>query len=670
MGELRVQLLSPTVVRLEVRGPNGFEDRPTFTVVERDWPGVPFTVKGDRIVTERFTVVTTGQLVGTTVEVAGHPPYRVEGLPGCTWLPAPAETGPVFALADSPRMVPPLGGALPRNATGPLAATSGYDTGNDAPDLYLFVTDDAMQLRRDLLRLTGPVPLIPRYALGLWDSRYYPYTDELALETIDTYREKGLPVDVFVVDTDWRVGASKGYAVNTELFPDFRGFLKQAHQRGVRVMLNDHPEPQAETALDPKETQFRYDGLVDLLEQGADIWWYDRNWSTVLHEPMPGLPKETWGASVFQDVTREFRPELRPLIMANVDGIDHGKRKHPPHPAFHRYPIPWTGDTFARWDYLQMAVENGVDLGVLALLPYVHEDCGAHNLVPTPEQYVRWVQYGALSPILRLHCSYGMSRFPWDFGKVAQQAAFEAIRFRYRLVPTLYNAVHAATRDGLPLLRRLDLEHPEHEDAASSTQYLLADDLLVAPVLEPRAERRELWVPPGTWVDLWTGERLEGPARVSLPVTLRSLPLLVREGGVLFLGDADVRSSDDQLSRPVTLEVWPGPETTRVLVEDDGVSVAAALVERAVTTRRTGSSVQVEVSQPGDLVLRLHLRAGEAVTEVTVDGEPVAFEVEEPAGEATGLDELFAARGGSVVQLPMPGSRVVVAVEGQAAGDT
>ena len=659
VGDLRVQLLSPTVVRLEVRGPQGFEDRPTFTVVERDWPGAPFELDGERIVTEGFTVEPAAGAVGTVVRVPGHPPYTVEAVQAAGWLPAPGETGPVHAIADSPRLVPPPGGALPANATGPLAATSGYDTGNDATDIYLFITDDPHQLRRDVLRLTGPVPLVPRYALGLWDSRYYPYTEELALETIDVYRERGIPLDVFVLDTDWRVGASKGYGVNLELLPDLGRFLREAHERQVRVMLNDHPEPQAETALDPLETKYRHDNLAELLELGVDVWWYDRNWSTVLHEPMPGLPKETWGAGVFQDVTAAAAPGRRPMVMANVDGIDHGKRVRPPHPAFHRFPVAWTGDTFATWDYLRMAVENGVDLGVLALVPYVHEDCGAHNLVPTPEQYVRWVQYCALSPVLRLHCTYGSSRFPWDFGKRAYQASTEAILFRYRLLPTLYSAVHAATRDGLPLLRRLDLEHPDLAEARDSTQYLLGDDLLVAPVLEAGAATRSVWVPPGTWIDLWTGDRVLGPTAYDVPVALRTLPLLVRDGGLLFLGATDVTSSDEQLTRPITVEAYPGPSTTRVLVEDDGVSVDAPTEERAVTCVREGDRVVLQVAgspRPRDLVVRVHLREGDEVGEVTVDGAVVTADVQPPVGPADELGALFAARGGPVVELAIPGA--------------
>ena len=800
-GDLRVQFLSPSLVRIERRGPEGFEDRPTFTAVGREWPGTPFRKEGDRLVTAGYTVVLHGRdLDGVRLVVGGKTVYTVGALPKNDWLPAPAKTGPVWPLADSPRMVPPKGGAIPANAAkGP---TSGYDTGNDAPDLYLFVTNDPKRLRKDFLRLTGPVPLVPRYTLGFWDSLYHPYTDQQALGVIDEYRRRGFPLDLFVCDTDWRVGASKGYGVNERLFPDMTAFLGAAHAKGVRIMFNDHPEPQAPTALDPKETMYRWNGLTDLLRRGIDVWWYDRNWSTRLREPMPGIRPEVWGASVFQNVTAAFRPERRPLIMANVDGIDNGLRHASPNPAFHRYPIWWTGDTESTWRWLRYAVENGVDEGTIGMLPYVHEDTGGHRGDPNPELYTRFVQYGAFSPVIRVHGTTGKTRFPWAFGSEAERASSEAIHFRYRLIPTLYSATFQTHEDGTPLVRRLDLEWPRFPGAASSRQYLFGDDLLVSPVTasdapdlralpgpfhaeyfanedlkgDPAVTREEkaidfdwgqgspapgipvdgfsarwtgrigpmprttdyrfgtssddgarlwidgkkivdnwgpldsqgksatirleagksydvrmeyqeiggganahllwggaeeprkgpmpwtFWCPPGAWIDPWTGGRVVGPKAVTMPAELRRVPMLVRDGAVLFLGEGRVKDSDEQLTKPITVEAWPAERaTTRRLIEDDGLSVASKTTVRTATAVRTARGVKVTLSPAAGLPkarhfrFRIHLRPGERVKRIVVGGwaKENLFKVEEPGKAATGLDTLFDARGGSVVTIGM-----------------
>jgi hypothetical protein len=799
-GDLRIQFLSSTLVRIEQKGPKGFEDRPSFTAVGRSWTGVPFKKQGANLVTAGYTVSLPAQrdgIKGVKVLVNGKAVYTVGDLPKNDWLPAPGKTGPVWPLADSPRMIPPAGGAIPKNLGGPLGETSGYDTGNNAPDLYLFVTKNPKTLRKDFLKLTGPIPLVPRYTLGFWDSRWYPYSDKMALACIEEYRRRGLPLDLFVCDTDWRVGASKGYGVDKKLFPDMPAFLRAAHEKGVRTMFNDHPEPQAPTALDPQETVYRWNGLTDLLRQGLDVWWYDRNWSTALHQPMRGIDREAWGASVFHDVTKAFRPEIRPLIMANVDGIDNGIRNKPPHPSFHRYPIPWTGDTTSSWGYLRRAVENGVDEGVIGMLPYVHEDAAGHVGNPAPELYTRFMQYCALSPVLRVHCTFGLNRYPWSFGPQAEEATIEAIRFRYRLLPTLYSAVHRVSQDGTPILRRLDLEWPNLSEAVSSRQYLLGDDLLVSPVTDPdapevkplvgdfkaeyfsnkdltgepaltRSEQKvdvdwgqgspdnaipvnnfsarwtgkigpmprttdytfavssddgarlwidgklvldqwkpqdsvlnvakihleagkiydlrmeyfeeggganahllwsggeaprkgpkpwSFWVPPGTWIDPWTGGRVVGPKTLSVPATLRRVPTLIRDGAIFFLGDDHVKNADEQLKKPITIEAYPGPATARKMVEDDGISVNPKVVVRPVAAVRTATGVSLTIGASAgdrDLVVRIHLRAGESVKSVTMGGAAAAYRVEKPSSPAAGLGTLFAARGGSVVEIKLP----------------
>ncbi|MBN2785286.1 MAG: DUF5110 domain-containing protein, partial [Pontiellaceae bacterium] len=360
----------------------------------------------------------------------------------------------------------------------------GWDSDNDAPDVYVFLMENGAddRFREDFLKLTGPVPLPPLKTFGLWDSRYYPYTEESALEVIDTYRSKSIPLDMFVVDTDWRVGASDGYAVDTDLFPDMSRFLASAHGRNVEVMFNDHPEPIADTSLDPAELQYRWEGLTSLFDMGADVWWYDRNWWTTLQEPVPGIQKEVWGMRLYHDMTQRYAPERRPLIMTNVDGIDNGAWNNPSHPSAHRFPIWWSGDVENDWGALQEEISNSVNGGILRMMPYLHPDCGGHRGAPTTERYVRWVQFGAFSPVFRLHCTAGEIRYPWAFGEEAEAIASEYVRLRYRLMPLIYSAAARSASDGMPLLRRCDLEWPSYSEAAGSGEFLFGDDLLVIPV--------------------------------------------------------------------------------------------------------------------------------------------------------------------------------------------
>ncbi len=525
VGDIRVQTLSPRLVRIERRGPLGFEDRETFLVVERSWPGVPARIRkgedGRTVVsTQHYAVllpVDASSLEGIEIRSpSGELLYRVgSDLPAGPRFPAPNDMGPAFAAADSPRIIPPPWGAAPPPEDAlppedPLYPTSGWVLGNDAPDVYVFINRpaDYRAVRREFLRLTGPIPLPPLFVLGFWDSRYHPYTEKEALAVIDRYRADGIPLDVFVVDTNWRVGGSHGYDIAEDLFPDMSRFLREAHRRNVRLMFNDHPEPleHARGQLDPVELRYRWNGLTRLLSLGIDFWWFDRNWPGIIPGPVKGIDREVWGQRLFTDIHARFRPRKRPVIMSMRSN----------HPASHRYPIWWTGDIHSTFDALRQGVRDSVSDGI-RLLPWVNQDLGGHTGDPSTELYLRFVEWGCLSPVTRLHCTLGRVRYPWAYGDEAEDIVREYVRMRYRLLPTLYAAARRSFEDGTPLLRRCDLEWPDFPEAQDDLQYLLADDILVAPVVRG-SERR---IPPGLLRDpdgnpglrgeYFDNEKLEGP---------------------------------------------------------------------------------------------------------------------------------------------------------------
>lgn len=525
---LRIEILSRTVVRIEERGPAGFEDRPSFHIVDRLKTDVPVERielnDAVELRTESWRILVNGP--DPTIENV-----RIQDANGlllfdgtrplspATFLPEPGQAITSWGFQDAPRIIPPPWGALPPPA-GQEHPDSGWDCSNQARDVYVFLPGAGgyPRLVDDFLRLTGRIPLPPLCAFGLIHSRYHPYRQSEALEVIDTYRAHGIPLDIFVLDTDWRIGASHGYTVNTDFFPDFDEFLREAHARGIRVMLNDHPEPHAPRALAPEELRYRWEGLSGLLKRGVDFWWFDRNWHVSLGAPAPGLSKEVWGMRLYHDITRAVRPRARPLVLSNVEGIDNGILNAPPSPSAHRYPIWWTGDTRASWADLARGVSNALNSGIRSLLPYISEDLGGHIDMPDEELYARFVQFGALSPICRLHCTAGMHRYPWRFGAAGEIAA-DYIRLRYRLLPTVYAAAHEAYEQGRPLLRRCDLEWPEYPEALSSTQYLLGHDLLVAPIVDPVVPLQPvpanmLFQPdgsPGVQAEYFQGDHMDGP---------------------------------------------------------------------------------------------------------------------------------------------------------------
>jgi hypothetical protein len=511
VGSVRIQMLSGSLVRLEAKGAEGFEDRDTFHVVNRNWPGTGYTsnlVSGEiGLSTAGYTVyVPAGATSLSGIRVTsptGQVLYQYGGLlTNSIWLPGPAENPQVISFADTPRLIPPSWGLTPAPPASPLASTSGWDTNNDAPDVYVFVPGGSyQQLRQDFLHLTGPTEMIPLYALGAFDSHWYDYTEATALAQIGSYRSHSMPLDILVCDTGWRLGASIGYQPNTNLFPNLPRFLSEAHAANVRVMFNDHPEPAGTYALDPVELTYRYTNLTQILGAGLDIWWYDRNWPITLYSPSPNLSYETWGMKVYHDATYGTNAPLRPMIMANVDGIDNGIRNRPMDVNAHTYPIQWTGDIRPSMTYLKYAIENAVNSGVACLFPYESDDLGGHVSDPTPGDYIRWIEYGTLSPVYRPHCTLNLNRMPWTFGPDAEWTARRFLNLRYRLLPVWYAAARNNYDTGEPLLRRLDLDYPQYPDAARESQYLIGHSLLVSPVTQ-----QSLVPVPAAWLTTTNGQ--------------------------------------------------------------------------------------------------------------------------------------------------------------------
>ncbi|HEY9510846.1 MAG TPA: TIM-barrel domain-containing protein [Verrucomicrobiae bacterium] len=583
VGSVRVQMLSDSLVRLELKGPKGFEDRKTFHVVNRDWPGVSCTsnlVAGEVILTTPNYVVHVRErgtsLAGTYVASrSGEVLYKYNGvLNNSAWLPSPSNLPSVFSFADTPRLIPPPGGVVPVPTNAPFAVSSGWDTSNEAADVYIFVPGSYPKLRKDFLKLTGPTEMIPLYAFGSWDSRWYDYNEASALAQVEEYRSRQIPLDVLVCDTGWRLGASTGYQPNTNLFPNFPRFFSEAHSKNVRVMFNDHPEPVAARALAPAEINYRYSKLTELLDEGLDVWWYDRNWSVSLLSPSPKLRHEVWGMAIFHDATRAAKPTLRPMIMANVDGIDNGIRNRPPNVAAHRYSIQWTGDIGPSMTYLKYAVENAVHAGVESLFPYESDDLGGHVSDPSPRDYVRWIEYGALSPIYRPHCTYNLTRMPWTFGAEAERTARRFINLRYRLLPLFYAAARENYDSGEPILRRLDLDYPQFPEAKQEDQYLLGHSLLVAPMIADG-----LAIVPANWLTTTNGQAGLNAAYFSNP-DLQGAPNFTRVDDKINFnwhsgspgGSMPANNWSARWTGNITVPADAG-DVTLATVSDDGIRV-------------------------------------------------------------------------------------------------
>eukprot|EP00935_MAST-01C_sp_MAST-1C-sp1_P000816 g816.t1 len=210
-----------------------------------------------------------------------------------------------WSIRDSPRFVPSKDGVVPPSVRSgkidpALVNTSGFDLRNDAADVYVFLPGAAAadadtaaggygyeELRKEYLKLTGPIPSLPDKSFGTWFSWYYPYNATGALSDIARWKSDDLPLDIWGLDMNWRVTAGgmegKEYKVNTALFPNMRDFMDKAHASNLAVYMNDHPMQNATPAnsdcmsssscqLSPHEVAFRWNGTTSLFDMGLDFW--------------------------------------------------------------------------------------------------------------------------------------------------------------------------------------------------------------------------------------------------------------------------------------------------------------------------------------------------------------------------------------------------------------
>ncbi|MCH5351123.1 MAG: DUF5110 domain-containing protein [Clostridiales bacterium] len=499
IGNVRVQLLSYDVIRVEYGKAGEFEDAPSFFIPDRNFydGGIEATLReadggaaievGD---VRLFVPYGSKELDGVKLIHNGATVYTYRAKKNGGELPPIGKTPFVFALSDNPRIVCPKDGYTAKG-------DPKYKITKNARDIYLLVCrNDPKKLRRLYVTLTGRNELVRLSTLGNWNSRYYKYTQAEAEKMIDTYIQKRVPLDNMVIDTDWREACDRGigYDINTKLFPDMKGFFDYAHARNIEIMFNDHPEPLggARSALDPKEIAYREEKLTGILDMGLDTWWYDRNWFTALVSPVKDVRPETLGMYLFEEITKHYyagkagsdKVYRRPVIMANVNNIHNGKYIKINDSASHRYSIQWTGDIHCRNEYLLQEIKNLVR-ATGNCIPYVNFDCGGHIGNPDKELYLRWMKFGAFSPILRPHCTISVKKFrePWNYDEETVDVVREYVNMRYRLLPTTYKHAYENYLTGEPIYKSLGFTYPSDRASLScDRQYMLGDDVMIAPV--------------------------------------------------------------------------------------------------------------------------------------------------------------------------------------------
>jgi alpha-glucosidase (family GH31 glycosyl hydrolase) len=640
----RFTLLTSRLIRLEYAPDGRFEDRPSQTFWYRRQPAPVYnlieqegwlTVETDylqlRYELERpfspdslqIKLKQTGRLWrygDVDKENLGGTTRTLDMVSGDTRLESGLLSRAGWALVDD-------SASLVFNAASwiePRRAQPGYQ------DLYFFgYGRDYKQCLIDYTKIAGAVPLLPRYVLGNWWSRYWAYSQAELMSLMRDFRAHEIPLAVCIVDMDWHREGWTGYSWNYDLFPEPDAFIEWLHEQGLRTALNLHPadgvgphedaypamaermgqdpatkQPIPFQLADPHFARAYFELLHHPLEEmGVDFWWLD--WQQGHDSGLAGLDPLYWLNHLhFYDLGRDGRKRLgrkRPFIFSRWGGL-----------SGHRYPIGFSGDTYADWPSFAFqpyftATAANVNFG------WWSHDIGGHQRgVSDPELYTRWLQFGVFSPIMRLHSTKSpfQERRPWGYDANVFQAAQAALQLRHALIPYLYTLSWQNAQTGVPPFRPLYHDYPDQEEAYHCPQaYTLGDQLIAAPFTSPadpdtNLSRQVVWLPPGDWYNFFSGEYFPGNSWHAVYGRLTDIPVFARAGAIVPLGP---RAGWGGVDNPdeLHLHLFSGADGEFVLYEDDGVNLAYQDGRYAQTrfsqqARENGLTVAIEPAR-GDL---------------------------------------------------------------------
>ena len=661
-GNARFTVLTPQLIRMEWSADGQFEDRATLTFVNRETPVPEFKVRESK---SKLTI-TTPALTLTYLKNGKFSDKNLKAvftLNGKEVVWTPGMENPQNLLgttrtldgADGSKLKEPMeqgilsraGWSLIDDSQRHVLTPDGSEweewvearPEGDRQDLYLFAYGhDYKQELADYALVAGRAPMPPKYTLGYWWSRYWQYSDNEFVDLVNKLKSMDVPIDVLIVDMDWhetwglrksnspkdeygqRIGWT-GYTWQKELFPSPANFLKWTENEELKVALNLHPasgiQPY-EAVYDDftkeygwsekgKSVPFKIDErkwadayfktvLEPMERDGVDFWWLDwQQWKESKYTP--GLSNTFWLNHTFFNHAERQNPGLRPFIYHRWGGL-----------GSHRYPLAFSGDTYATWPMLAYlpyftATASNVNYG------WWGHDIGGHMFHKTqkatdPELYTRWLQYGVFTPIFKTHSTKDprIERCIWCFPD-HMFLMRDAIRLRYTLAPYIYNAARENYDTGVGMCRPMYYDYPESDKAYETPeQFMFGNDILATTITQPvdsitGLAPRTIWFPEGAWFDCATGSMYEGGRTEELHYTLAENPHYAKAGSIIPMNPATVKNLQ-QPCDTLVLTFIPGGDGQLRHYEDDGMSQQYK-TNYAVTTvskKQEGNTVRVRIS--------------------------------------------------------------------------
>lgn len=524
-----------------------------------------------------------------------------------------------------------------------------YITVSRHPVSYYYIGGGTMEkVMENLTALVGRQKLPPLWSLGYITSKYGYRTQDEAIGVIDTLKREGYPVDGIVLDLYW-YGKEQDMgrlAWDPVQWPDYKGMLSQLQDSGVNMIIISQPyilrngrgienfntldsegmlvqnkdggtqevkiwvgEGGMFDMSNPQTRQWLANRYKQLTDEGVAGWWGDLGEPEV--HPDTGIHANglttaeyhnqygnDW-SSIISDMWSKEYPDRRLMTMMRGGTI-----------GLQRYNVfPWSTDVSRTWGGLSPQITIMLNSG-LSGLGYMSHDVGGFAITDTtrvtdPELYVRWLQLGTFSPILRTHAQQKPEPYLYP---EQRDIILPLIKERYRWLPYNYTLAYENASKGLPLVRPLNFySHGMTELDDITDEYLWGKDLLVAPVLEQGATSKRVVFPEGKWVDMANPSKLyNGGESITYPAPLNVLPLFVRAGAFIPTAEYAMSNTRGYRTDTYTISYYPveGVKSEYTLFEDNlASSMSLDRGEYALIQFRgdsSSSSIEIMINQEGD----------------------------------------------------------------------
>ncbi len=482
---------------------------------------------------------------------------------------------------------------------------------------YVFAGPDMPEILSAYTWLTGRMALPPLWSLGYHQCRWFRYTQDRVEAIAQKFRDLDIPCDAIWLDIEHMDGY-RVFTWDTNAFPDATGMLDRMRGQGFNVVTIVDPGIKYEPGywvfdqardrdlLCQTEGGDTYIGQVwpgatafpDFAKPETRQWWGELNGAHVrsglagiwndMNEPATGAidagaMRFAGGRSSHARYHNQYAlmmamatnaglleaaPDRRPFVLSRAGSA-----------GIQRVAANWMGDNLSRWDHLWLSVPMANGFGVSGQ-PFVGADVGGFSGNANAELFLRWIQYGVLTPFCRNHTEIAtVDQYPWTWGELVQGLIRQAIVMRYRLMPYLYTAFVTATETGAPVQRPLVFDYQYDAVVRDiDDQFVLGPDLLVAPVFQAGSTARQVYLPAGTWYDWHDGTPAEGPGFVVAPTPMSTIPVYARGGSVVAQWPEAPPSTAGYYPAEIELHLFvpraDGTYRSR-LDEDDGLTTAA-----------------------------------------------------------------------------------------------